>query len=38
MYKKPSPMIWEKPTGHWDRKKRPGINFFAKAILAGLTN
>jgi len=24
--------------GHWDRKKRPGVDFFAKAISAGLTN
>jgi hypothetical protein len=24
--------------GHRDRKKRPGVDFFAKAILAGLTN
>jgi len=24
--------------GHRDRKKRPGVDFFVKAILAGLTN
>jgi len=34
---------WEKMVnvearGHRDRKKRPGVDFFAKAISAGLTN